>query len=251
MVGASRARNAQDGRIAPIETGRNLALTLPLPPSPVRACSQSPPFTASQNSGRRSIRLYFRGPPGPMLLNPCPGVRMIRQLRGMNMRALLIAVIFLAMPFSARAGDPEFVPLSADTYMVVVKNHAGIFGNPQTTKMNAIKAANAFAAERGKIAVPLAMEYTPAGGPGHWPAAEYQFRLADKGSPGTTGTALVPRADVSIDVNTQPVAAAAPASPPSTKPDLYTELLKLDDLRKRGLLTNEEFDAAKRRLLEQ
>jgi hypothetical protein len=169
----------------------------------------------------------------------------------MNMRALLIAVIFLAMPFAARSGEPEIVPLSADTYMVVVKNHAGIFGNQQTTKMHAIKAANAFAAAQGKIAVPLAMEYTPAGGPGQWPAAEYQFRLADNGSPGTTGAALVRRADVSIDVNARPVAAPAPPSPSSTRPDLYTELLKLDDLRKRGLLTDEEFDAAKRRLLEQ
>jgi hypothetical protein len=132
--------------------------------------------------------------------------------------------------------------------MVVVKNYAGIFGNPQTTKTKAIKAANDFAANKGRVAVPISMEMTPAGGPGHWPAAEYQFRLAEQGDPGTSGGALIPRADVTIDVNN---ASQVPASTPATvpKPDLYTELLKLDDLRKRGLLTDAEFEAAKHRAL--
>ena len=33
------------------------------------------------------------------------------------------------------------------------------------------------------------------------------------------------------------------------KMDVYTELLKLDDLHKRGILTDTEFDAQKRKLL--
>ena len=32
--------------------------------------------------------------------------------------------------------------------------------------------------------------------------------------------------------------------------DLYTELMKLDDLRKKGILTEEEFEAEKKKLLE-
>jgi hypothetical protein len=36
----------------------------------------------------------------------------------------------------------------------------------------------------------------------------------------------------------------------SSETDLYTELMKLDDLRKKGILTEEEFDAEKRKLLE-
>lgn len=165
-------------------------------------------------------------------------------------RIVLTAVLLLAMPLVARGGEPEFVQLSADTYMAVVKNYAGIFGNPQTTKTKAIRAANAFAAKRGKVAVPIAMEMTPAGGPGHWPAAEYQFRLAEQGSAGTAGGALLPRADVTVEVNTPNSLPATSAPPPATKTDLYAELLKLDDLRKRGLLTDAEFDAAKRRLLD-
>ena len=37
---------------------------------------------------------------------------------------------------------------------------------------------------------------------------------------------------------------------PAPKPDLYTELNKPEDLKKRGLLTQEEFDAQKKKLLE-
>ncbi|GAB3377076.1 hypothetical protein GCM10027431_32560 [Lysobacter rhizosphaerae] len=162
-------------------------------------------------------------------------------------RVFLCAVLLLAAPLVARGGEPEFVQLSTDTYMVVVKNYAGIFGNPQTTKTKAIKAANDFAANKGKVAVPISMEMTPAGGPGHWPAAEYQFRLVEQGGPGTSGSALIPRADVTIVNNSSSGSASTPATAP--KPDLYTELLKLDDLRKRGLLTDAEFEAAKHRAL--
>jgi hypothetical protein len=38
-----------------------------------------------------------------------------------------------------------------------------------------------------------------------------------------------------------------PAAPAK---DLYTEILKLDELRKRGLLTDAEFDAQKKKLLD-
>jgi hypothetical protein len=34
-------------------------------------------------------------------------------------------------------------------------------------------------------------------------------------------------------------------------PDLYTEILKLDDLRKKGLITDAEYEAQKTKLLNQ
>ena len=36
---------------------------------------------------------------------------------------------------------------------------------------------------------------------------------------------------------------------PTYAGDLYTEILKLDDLRKRGLLTDKEFEQQKKKLL--
>ncbi|WP_254461228.1 SHOCT domain-containing protein [Xanthomonas sacchari] len=48
---------------------------------------------------------------------------------------------------------------------------------------------------------------------------------------------------------TSPAAASAPAHTLGAQPDLYAELLKLDDLRKKGLLTDAEFQAQKAKLL--
>lgn len=38
-------------------------------------------------------------------------------------------------------------------------------------------------------------------------------------------------------------------SGPSPKKDFYAELLKLDDLKKRGIITDAEFEALKKKLL--
>ena len=49
-----------------------------------------------------------------------------------------------------------------------------------------------------------------------------------------------------------PVYLAAPAAPVErhlTTDELYSELVKLDDLRKKGILTDEEFQAEKKKLL--
>ena len=43
--------------------------------------------------------------------------------------------------------------------------------------------------------------------------------------------------------------AAAPAAPPAPTKDITAELQKLADLRKSGVLTDEEFAAAKKKLL--
>jgi hypothetical protein len=51
---------------------------------------------------------------------------------------------------------------------------------------------------------------------------------------------------VSIEINS---AASRPGKPFQEQNDLYTELMKLDDLRKRGILTDEEFEAQKAKLL--
>lgn len=161
----------------------------------------------------------------------------------------LLAVALASAP-PLEAAEPEFVQVSPGVYMVTVKNYAGIFANSATTKRKAILAANEFAAAKGKEAVPVGLESVPARpGPGGWPYVEYQFRLVDKGSGETVG--LKPRADIEVELSnsTPPGPAVVVQTPPPAAPDLYTELLKLEDLRKRGLLTDAEFDAQKAKLL--
>ena len=163
------------------------------------------------------------------------------------------ALLAFAKTAPVHAAKPEFVQVSPGVYMVTVKNYAGIFANGATTKRKAILAANDYAASKGMEAVPVGLEAVPAGrGPGQWPYVEYQFRLVPKGSSETVG--LKPRADMEIEINNNP--SAAPTAPvivqqQATRPDLYAELLKLEDLRKRGLLTDAEFAEQKARLLAQ
>ena len=95
-----------------------------------------------------------------------------------------------------------------------------------------MKRANSFAESKGKVAIPLASKESPAY-PGHVPSFEYQFRLVDKNDPGATGQALVPRADVVIENRSDKSSEKEVSKERSNSSDLYSELLKLDDLRKR------------------
>lgn len=164
-------------------------------------------------------------------------------------RWVLAVALMAALSGPAYAGEPEFVQVSPGVWMVTVKNYAGIFANSATTKRKAIIAANEFAESRGMDAVPMGMQAERAGaGPGQWPYVEYQFRLVPKGGNETVG--LKPRADIEIEVNSNsPSVAPVVVQQQSAAPDLYTELLKLEDLRKRGLLTDVEFDQQKAKLL--
>lgn len=49
--------------------------------------------------------------------------------------------------------------------------------------------------------------------------------------------------------NSAPSAAAATSERPSMTGDLYNDLTKLDDLRKKGILTEEEFQSEKKKVL--
>lgn len=157
------------------------------------------------------------------------------------MRSLLAAMTVALAVASAPvcAAGAEIIQLSPGVYMSIVKNRAGVFGQPSTTKKKAILAANKFAEEKGMAAVPVAMEFHD-GAPGRWPAAEYQFRLVPIGQEATVGLQDAP--DTRIEVTSTTTTAPQPA-------DLYTELTKLDDLRKRGIITDDEFETQKAKLL--
>ena len=161
-------------------------------------------------------------------------------------RAFFLAAV-LAVGSPANAAKPEIVQLSGDIYLLTVQNKAGVFGSLPRTRQRAIQAANDFAQSRGMEAVPVAMQSTPAGGPGQWPTVEYQFRLLVPGSVPADGTALLPRADSTIDINVVSTGTSAVGSGP--RRDIYLDLLKLDDLRGRGILTEDEFQREKRKLL--
>ena len=132
-----------------------------------------------------------------------------------------------------------------DTYMISQTSAGGIFRSMSSLKTEVMERANAFAESKGKVAVPIASKEAPAY-PGHMPSFEYQFRLVDKNDAAARGGALIPRPDMVVDIHNSTL---PPPAPSGTSRDTYTELLKLDDLRKRGIITEDEFNAQKAKLL--
>ena len=145
--------------------------------------------------------------------------------------------------------DAPMVQMSPDTYLIARSDKAGIFGNAAAMKVEVIREASEFAASQGKIAIPISTNETPAY-PGHFATIEYQFKLVDPDSPEAVSTSLEPRADIVIESDVRVREDVRISDETDNTKDVYTEILKLDDLRQRGLITDEEYETEKRELLD-
>jgi len=154
------------------------------------------------------------------------------------MKKILLLVILLmsTIIFQSYAAD-DIVQISPDTYMIAKKDWGGIFGDAAKMKTKVIRKANEFAESQGKIAIVVSIKEIPMTPCVRCASIEYQFRVVDKNDPEAQRTLLSSRTDISSkDVSKE-------------HPDLHTELMKLDDLRKKGLLTDKEFETQKQKLL--
>lgn len=159
----------------------------------------------------------------------------------------LLALVLLAA--LSGCANPGIVQISPDTYMLSRDDHGGIFGNANRLKASVIQEANDFAAKQGKIAVPLESKQTPVGGPGQWASFEYQFRVVDKNDPEAVRSHLKRGPDRIIEQNINKNERTHITT--DAKPDLYTELMKLNELKKQGIITEEEFQVQKKKLMGQ
>ena len=100
-------------------------------------------------------------------------------------------------------------------------------------KADVIAEANEFAAKQGKVAIAISTNESPMF-IGHFASFDYQFRVVDKNDPEEKRTSLIPRANVVIEKNERISGDLHTANETVKTGDLYTELMKLDDLRKKG-----------------
>ena len=145
--------------------------------------------------------------------------------------------------------DAPMVQMSPDTYLIARSDKGGIFGNPAAMKAKVIQEASDFATSQGKVAIPLSVSTTPVY-PGHFATIECQFKLVDPDSPEAVSTSLEPRADIVIESDERVREDVRISDEIDNTRDVYTEILKLDDLRQRGLITDEEYETEKRELLD-
>jgi hypothetical protein len=162
------------------------------------------------------------------------------------MLRLQVAALATAALIGCAAPDPMMI--SPGVYMISRTSAAGsVMVNMAQLKADTIEAANKFAESRGKIAVAISLrDERPVPG---FPLVEYQFRLAEPGTVGDSTVTLKKDANLTIQRTDTVIVKPDPTTPRSQKADLYSELLKLEELRKRGLLTDEEFQAQKKKLL--
>ena len=170
-------------------------------------------------------------------------------------RTFVIRMILWAATLNAgaaRASDKfsDVVQMAPDTYSISRTDHGGIFGNAGKMRTKVIQEANDFAASKGKIAVMKYIHETPLVVAHNFASIEYTFWVLDKDDADARRISVHQEANVRVQVDerTSPRDAPQSASAPA-KPDLYTELTKLDDLHKRGILTDAEFEQQKQRIL--
>ena len=141
---------------------------------------------------------------------------------------------FLPMILIGCASNSGVVPIGDDTLMVSRQAATG-FSGLGTLKADALQEANNYCLSQNKeLHVISATEAEPPFILGNFPKADVQFRCVD---------IVLENAD-NISADSQS------ADQTEDRNDVYKQIEMLDNLRERGILTDAEFDAEKKKLLE-
>ena len=163
--------------------------------------------------------------------------------------AKLSALLFGMIMFFGCAIHSGVVPIGPDTYMVSRQAASGFTGMG-SLKADAFREASEYCiSQNKKIQVVNTNESQPPYVFGNFPRAEIQFMCLSEGDRELARPKLKKEADVVIE-KTDAISIDVKTKDQSEKTkDIYTELLKLEDLRKKGIITEEEFEIQKKKLL--
>lgn len=167
------------------------------------------------------------------------------------MRMPLLA--WLALPLGLLAAtcradpNPEIVPLGHDTYALTRWANNGFTRNTEKLKAQALEDSAAYCARlHRELKVVSTTEARPAVPLTGFASAKVVFKALEAGDPELHTPVLAPVPGVVAPVSV-PVENAAARTDTDV---LYKDLIQLDELRKRGLLTEEEFQAKRKKLVE-
>lgn len=179
------------------------------------------------------------------------GVQTMKKIiRSHFVLVVTLGTLLCVEPALAKKEGP--VQVSPDTYVIFREDHAGIFGSLARLKSKVIREANEFAAKQGKIAIPISVHEKPLGnGPAQWASFEYQFRVVSKDDPEARRTTMTRSPDLVVESKASLSAVVEIKDESENTKDLYGELLKLDELRQKNILSESEFQSEKAKLLSQ
>ena len=167
---------------------------------------------------------------------------------GTRVAALLSLCAVLGLLGAACTALPTtgIVKVSADTYRLTRVDPGGQYPDTAAMRAAVTAEADAFAKGQGKVAIPIAT-HEETMRVGHLSTIDYEFRLE---SPGEAPAKAAPTPPPVAEAAKAPAAPAVDPRPSQAMPvELYNELIRLDDLRKRGILTDEEFQILKSKLI--
>jgi hypothetical protein len=159
-------------------------------------------------------------------------------------RLLPVSALFLALSLCAWADSTTKMESMGDnTYAITRTATSGFDRDVRKFRQEAEQDAAKYCASQSKVMkIVTATSNRPHFG-GGLASARIVFQALDAGDPALKPVESTPSAGAAQAV-------AAPAGMlPTYSGDLYAEILKLDDLRKRGLLTDKEFEQQKKKLL--
>ncbi|MFA5058760.1 MAG: SHOCT domain-containing protein [Opitutaceae bacterium] len=157
----------------------------------------------------------------------------------MNPKTLvgLAAAFSLCLALMGCASASNITSLGNNTYSITRNATTAFSRDPEKLAAEARNEATKFCESQGKE---MKVVSVSAGEPhfgGGYASAKIVFKALKPGDPALTS---------------EPVPAESadrPAAAPASTTDLYAELTKLDELRQKGILTDEEFQAQKKKVL--
>lgn len=155
--------------------------------------------------------------------------------------AIIAAIVLLA----GCASNSGVIPIGKDTFMVSRQAATGFSGSG-TLKAEAFQEASQYCTNlRKSLQVVSTHEASPPYILANFPKAEIQFMCLDAKDAELNRPKLRKEPDSIVEIKTD----IHTENESIKSNDIYAELIKLDDLRKKGIITDAEFDAQKKKLL--
>lgn len=141
--------------------------------------------------------------------------------------------------------DEEVLHVDGSVYEILDVDRRGIFGSESSLIDSVVSQANEFAAAKGKVATPLMARIHRVGILADWAWFYYKFSLVEKGVP----EANRKLDDIEIERDPRLAGEFYLSRHKVGQKNSYDELIRLDELRKRGIITDAEFSHQKNLIL--
>lgn len=166
------------------------------------------------------------------------------------MRTVIITIALLtSVLFQSACSTTSPVMAAAGGIYTVTKTGTTGFTPVGSLRKQAYREANDFAARKGMVAEVVSVNETAAGF-AKWPQVDLKFRLVRQGSEGVASEPTVAvSTQAAYDAEGRPTGVDT-AVRVEKQVDVYAELERLAALKERGVLTEDEFQAEKKKLLE-